>query len=1000
MKKVNLLLVAIFSLIAGAGKAQFSDMLIFNDQSSPQGLEPFGNFIQSGNLLYGMTSGGGQHQYGCIFTIDTNGTGYSDIYDFNGTEGETPAGTLTLAGNVLYGTTAAGGAYSDGCIFSVHKDGSNYKDIFDFDAATGENAFGKLTISGTQMFGMTELGGNSGHGVLYSVDTNGHNFKVLVNFDITNGEDPTQDVMVVGSKLYGLVEAGGPGVGILFRIDSNGSGYTPLYDFYNPTGGAPCGDLTMIGDKFYSMTQQGGAHNHGNIFCIDTNGSNFKDLYDFPTAFANGPSGNLTLSGNLLYGMTESSGANGYGNIFSIDTSGSGYTDLFDFNKTDGAFPEGSLLLSGHELYGMTLNGGSSNNWGVAFKDGICNLLILNTVVISNDTCYGGNEGNAMVTAGGGPTPYSYSWSNGTTSVIATSNPTGPILSAGTYTVTVTDNNGCVSTASATITEPGLLTASPGPIDNVSCFGGSNGVVAANASGGVSPYTYVWSGGGTNATKTGLPTGTYTISVTDYHGCIATASTTITQPTLLTVSAIQSGNISCLGGNNGSVSATPSGGTSPYTYSWSGGGSGAIKSGISAGTYTITLTDNNGCTATASTLITQPTLLSVSAGVSANVRCNGGNDGSVMATPSGGTAPYTFAWSGGGTNNTKTGLAIGTYTVTLTDSNGCTATSATTITQPAPLADSATAVNVTCFGDADGSVTAILTGGTSPFTYSWSGGGTNASKTGLTIGNYTVTVTDNCGVSVTSSATVTQPVLLTVSATTGNNETCYGYSDGFVFSTASGGTLPYTYSWSGGGTAATNSSLPVGTYTITLTDNSGCSATASAAIGQPAPITASRDSVSDNGTCNGVAAVKVLSGKSPYTYLWTPGNLTTDTIKGQCAGIYCCTITDSNGCTTTVCITIKSSLGIENISNSNGISIYPNPNNGKFTISASGGSVVSHQLSVEIYNMLGQNVYSQINIPNATFNINISDQPNGIYLIRMLDKDGNLVNQKKVVKTN
>ncbi len=299
--------------------------------------------------------------------------------------------------------------------------------------------------------------------------------------------------------------------------------------------------------------------------------------------------------------------------------------------------------------------------------------------------CNGGATGGSTVTAGGGTPAYTYSWApSGGTSATATN------LTAGTYTVTVKDANGCSITATAIITQPTALTASTTTIP-VKCNGGATGGSTVTAGGGTPAYTYSWApSGGTSATATNLTAGTYTITVTDANGCTQTATAVITQPTPLTLSTTVV-NVKCSGGATGSITATAGGGTPAYTYAWApSGGTNAIASNLTAGTYTVTLKDANGCTLTASATITQPTPLTLSTTV-VNVKCNGGATGSATATAGGGTPAYTYAWApSGGTNALASNLTAGTYTVTLTDANGCTQTATAIITQPTALTLSTT----------------------------------------------------------------------------------------------------------------------------------------------------------------------------------------------------------------------------------------------------------------------------------------------------------------------
>jgi hypothetical protein len=314
----------------------------------------------------------------------------------------------------------------------------------------------------------------------------------------------------------------------------------------------------------------------------------------------------------------------------------------------------------------------------------------------------------------------------------------------------VTDFNGCSITASVTITQPTVLTATMGLPTNVLCNGGNNGTATVTAGGGTVNYAYSWApNGGTNANGTGLTAGSYTVTVTDHDGCIATASVTITQPTILTAAMGVPTNILCNGGNNGSATVTAGGGTVPYTYLWAPtGGTNASATGLTANSYTVTVKDNNGCATTASVTITQPTVVTAVITGITPVSCNGDNNGNATVTAAGGTTPYKYSWSpNGGTNATGTGLTAGVYTVTVTDANGCNPTAVVTITEPGKLVVNASGPPTDCSG-APITLTSLASGGTGPYLYSWApAGGTNATTivSPLVTTVYTLTVTDSHG---------------------------------------------------------------------------------------------------------------------------------------------------------------------------------------------------------------------------------------------------------------
>ena len=561
----------------------------------------------------------------------------------------------------------------------------------------------------------------------------------------------------------------------------------------------------------------------------------------------------------------------------------------------------------------------------------------------TNVSCFGGSNGTATVAPTGGTPSYTYSWApSGGTAATATG------LAAGTYTVTVTDANACQTTRTFTITQPStaLSAATGGGSTNVSCNGGSNGTATVAPTGGTGAYTYSWApSGGTAATATGLAAGTYTVTVTDANNCQATRTFTITQPaSALNTTAGSKTDVSCNGGANGTATVSPTGGTGPYTYSWApSGGTNATATGLAVGVYTVTVTDANGCQGIKSFTITQPTALTLSAGTQNNVSCNGGSNGTAKVNVSGGTPSYTYSWApSGGTAATATGLAAGTYTVTVTDANACQKTLSFTITEPTALvATAGTQNNVSCNGGSNGTATVVVTGGTPSYTYSWApSGGTAATATGLAAGTYTVTVTDANNCQTTQSFTITQPTALVATASAQTNVLCNGSATGSATVSATGGTGAYTYSWSpSGGTAATATGLAAGTYTVTVTDANNCQTTQSFTITQPAAfsVTTIRTDILCNGGATGSAGVVVSGATGPYTYSWAPSGGTAATATGLAAGTYTVTITDANLCQTTRSFTITQPPALvltpvqTNVSCNGGT-------NGTATVSVTGGT--------------------------------------------------------------
>ncbi|HHH52405.1 MAG TPA: hypothetical protein ENK91_01995, partial [Bacteroidetes bacterium] len=335
------------------------------------------------------------------------------------------------------------------------------------------------------------------------------------------------------------------------------------------------------------------------------------------------------------------------------------------------------------------------------------------------------------------------------------------------------------------------------------CYGECTGQITITAGGGTEPYYYDWGDGQTeDNSQSGLCEGTYSITVSDDAGCSTVVENEVTENPELTVTINVSQDIQCNGDCDGSLTANASGGTSPYSYAWEGGE--AITQTISnlcAGTFTVTATDDIGCTATAEYTLTEPDELVLSE-THINVSCNGYSDGSIDLTVTGGAIgefAYSYQWSNDETTEDIYDLAAGTYSVTVTDNNGCEKYLSVEITQPDELVLSETHINVTCNGDNDGSIDLTVIGGTPDYSYSWSNGETTEDIYNLAPDTYTVTVTDDNDCTATLSVTITEPDAINLTESH-NNVTCNGDNDGSIDLTVTGGTSDYSYSWSSGET--------------------------------------------------------------------------------------------------------------------------------------------------------------------------------------------------------
>lgn len=362
---------------------------------------------------------------------------------------------------------------------------------------------------------------------------------------------------------------------------------------------------------------------------------------------------------------------------------------------------------------------------------------------------------------------------------------------------------------------------------------------------------------------------------------------------------------------NGSATANPTGGTAPYTYTWSTTPAQTTQTatGLAPGTYTVTVTDAACMNRTTTVTITSGGGFTVTM-AQANVQCFGQNNGSATISSATGTAPYTYSWS---TNPVQTGQSItnisaGNYTCSITDATGCLQTATFSITQPTAVTATTSTTPTSCTAN-NGTATASGSGGTAPYTYSWSTipVQATATATGLGFGTYSVSVTDASGCSATYTASVTlQSSTLTSTASVLNNASCFGSTDGSATSTASGGAGPYSFLWSNGQPTQTSTGLAAGNYSVTVTDANGCTIVQPVTITEPTAITLSQTTTTAScGIADGSATVTPSGGSGPYSFLWLTSPVqTSQTLNNVTTGVYTVLVTDANGCTQTMTVNV------------------------------------------------------------------------------------------------
>ncbi len=458
--------------------------------------------------------------------------------------------------------------------------------------------------------------------------------------------------------------------------------------------------------------------------------------------------------------------------------------------------------------------------------------------------------------------------------------------------------------------------------------------------------------------------GNYVVTITDAAGCTKTANATITSIAQLNI-AINKTDAACFEGK-GKAKATVSGGTAPFNFAWNNGSLVDSISNVSAGNYVVTVSDLNGCSATANTTILQTDSVSLSGISVTNVLCFGNNTGSIfIATTAGGTAPYTYAWSNGATTKNISGVNAGNYSITITDSKDCSATRSFAITQPnASLNVSGTTKNLTCFNQNDGAIQLNVSGGTPIYTYVWSNGSQTKHQNEIGINNYFVTVTDANGCSNIQSFLITQPDSFSVAASIAD-ALCFGEANGKIQLNVSGSNPPYSYAWNNQSNTAQIQNLPAGNYTVTISDNKHCTTAKTFSVAQPSAALSVASNIV-NATCNNVSNGNIQltanGSTSPYNFSWNNG-ANTSNIQQLSAGTYQATVTDVNGCTATHNATVtqpdslKITATISNVNcngtNSGSIDLQPIGGTAPYIYNWSNGKVSQdiQQLSAGTYSV-------------------------------------------------
>jgi subtilisin-like proprotein convertase family protein len=667
------------------------------------------------------------------------------------------------------------------------------------------------------------------------------------------------------------------------------------------------------------------------------------------------------INGNLSYTqeITPENCSNNDGQInLSVSGGNNNYTYLWSNAETTA-----SIIGLSSGVYSCQITDGTgcsitTNPIQITSNTGNFSLL---SIVSTPATCTASN-GSVEVEISGGQAPITYNWSNGGSTQDISS------LTSGVYSLTITDNNGCIIETEANVgVSSGTLGIIQPVLTHESCSN-QNGAIQLTTQGGVPNYTYLWSNGLTTEDISNLQAGNYSVQVTDVNGCIATANYTINnQSSLFTISNTNIQNEVC-GSQSGAINITTSGGNAPYNYSWTNGATTEDLVNLSAGNYSVQISDSYGCSTSGTYSVVNETGGLSASGIIENETC-GQNNGSISVTTQGGTAPLNYTWNNGQNTNNLTNLEAGNYTLLIQDALGCSVNYSGTIqniTNGLSISlDNKT--DETCGGD-NGAINVLVSGASGNVTYSWSNGSSSQNLSAIEAGTYTLTATDDLNCSVTFTETISNNTgNLALSFSNVGNESC-GNQSGFidVEFTGDGG---YTYIWSNGETTQDITNLSAGSYTVSVTDINSCQFNQTFTVSNQNSTGISTSSSITNSLCtssNGAIDITMTGGLAPFTYNWNTGAQTQD-IQNLTPGNYSVIITDDGNCSTTETFEVvsqASSLGFTNIVINNN---FCNNMQGQITI-YTGGTASS-------YYMNGNNMFGPVanSLPVGTYDLTIMD---------------------------
>ena len=637
---------------------------------------------------------------------------------------------------------------------------------------------------------------------------------------------------------------------------------------------------------------------------------------------------------NLDFNITPNCTGNCSGELEAVVTGGTPFSDgSYIYNWENGGTT-------------ATVTGLCTDSYKVTITDAIgCNTVGYASVGegftiqsnIDSINCFAGNDGSISISITGGVAPFQYLWNTGETT------PNLSQLGIGNYTLTVTDSLGCINQIQHQLTAPDELNITLSKTD-ASCFEAADGKIQASVSGGRAPYNLTWNTP-VMLDSNNLVAGNYQVTLTDKNNCEVIKSIDIQEPAILAADLTITKSLACNESNDGAITVTPSGGTAPFQFLWNDGSNGATITGLSAATYSITITDAKNCTQIDSIILDAPQKLELIIDDQKYINCYNGADGFIKSSVNGGTAPFQFYLN----NNTFTDgsfddLKFGTYEIYATDANNClTTTSTVTLTQPDSISITINTTPLDCPNTATGAASISASGGTGTYQYTWSNGMDGDSNNGLTAGGYTVTISDINNCEKIINFEITSPQTLSTSFTIEDVKCFEGNSGLVLINNTTGGTPPYTYYLEGGNLTSNNQQLDnllMGNYTLRTVDALNCEIIDAINISEPDLLEATMtitDSLKCQGAIDGRLAVTPTGGVEPYNFLWENGGDKSFN-ENLVTGNYSVTITDANNCQIIRSINLPDGPFLELvISDTKGISCW-GESDGEFTAVPQGGT--------------------------------------------------------------